>query len=1127
MRRIAGEVACVAMALALWGCGPRLNGTCSTSVECAAGETCIDGICLSLSGQGAGSGGALTILSPDAGAWVAGKLTVAAAAQSLQPVTGVDFELNPTVGGAAVGTLSATALDGGQAGGTIVVAAGFEGPALLKGVLHRSGAADVSSPSIAIKIDQTAPAITTSWPGTAWAALDGGFDIATNVSDNLAAGGAGSGVASAQLSFNDLALKSQAVIAGGAATFHLNAVDVASPGAAVRRQFSLTATDHAGNQSSSLTQSNFLLLVDDEPPTVSGVASSGAAWYTSTIPVSATVDDHTGAGVDQASVVMSAGAASVPANHASGTTYTFAGDFSAASFGAHEGQLDFLIHARDNVGNPAVAGAGSVMLDNLPPRISGIQINTVADGTAGTTKWFRGPHNSPPTVPAATGTTDLDAIATVTDPYLVPLTVVAVLPDNLTKVNGKVDPLDSTLFHFAIPRSIGAGATGPVNVTFIAGDAAGNQSNPGPSLPINFDDVPPAAFAPGVNVDTKWYKKGASLSAPVVVTFNLPPTSGIKSMALAGVTSFTGSGPYTIQLPTVNAPANTEAAYTQSLVVTSVVGTQALVPVTRNVDDAPPSIDGVAIQYPGCTVGDALCWGHDGAHFTVRDSGHLVQVRAHDCGAGLSLANGANLSPSFGSVVSAVATGATALCSSGTAPILAFMIDGDLSTRSFGTQASLDLTATISDDLGHAALLAGQTYSARAPLALTRQLWQAANVIPGGNPGLAVGPKIVLAAGTTVVGVIPSTGNRAWTASVPTLGTAATKIAAVAIGTSGATPVAYVLSDNFPIVRKAGYLASVSTFDAASGQFNGACTSNVTVPTPLLAGSIPNITDGRDALALYSNGDAAAVAGVEVDWVGIASDKYEQRTLGWHVNGGCSPATGTTGWLDLPQGLTTNLVIGRGSAAYFGAETVDLLGSPLPQGLVAVGAGGTGGPLLQNPAACNQGPFSLADNLGLDAILCSGGSKWTSGAGGLAKTWGPSYGAGPFLTSPAIDRVLTAVPGGTGLLSLASGATSYTLYGGTAWLVDNGIVPVVYGSTAAGLEARHLTSAGLADVAWPLPAVPGAVTNMMMDRTGVLYVVSGTALSAIYTDSRGLGAGWPAAGRDACRSSNLEYACPY
>jgi hypothetical protein len=53
---------------------------------------------------------------------------------------------------------------------------------------------------------------------------------------------------------------------------------------------------------------------------------------------------------------------------------------------------------------------------------------------------------------------------------------------------------------------------------------------------------------------------------------------------------------------------------------------------------------------------------------------------------------------------------------------------------------------------------------------------------------------------------------------------------------------------------------------------------------------------------------------------------------------------------------------------------------------------------------------------------------------------------------------------------------------------------------------------------------------MVMDKHGVLYVSSNGQVSAIATDSPGLGTGglgWPIGGRDACRSFNLEYSCPW
>ena len=97
-------------------------------------------------------------------------------------------------------------------------------------------------------------------------------------------------------------------------------------------------------------------------------------------------------------------------------------------------------------------------------------------------------------------------------------------------------------------------------------------------------------------------------------------------------------------------------------------------------------------------------------------------------------------------------------------------------------------------------------------------------------------------------------------------------------------------------------------------------------------------------------------------------------------------------------------------------------------------------------------------------------------------------------------------------------------------LLDGSGTPVLYSASGANLSALRINGGGYGSTAVGLPGVPGpAIGDALLDGKGTLFIASNGQVSAIATPSPGPAAGtaWATRSRDNCRSSNLEFACPY
>ncbi len=280
-------------------------------------------------------------------------------------------------------------------------------------------------------------------------------------------------------------------------------------------------------------------------------------------------------------------------------------------------------------------------------------------------------------------------------------------------------------------------------------------------------------------------------------------------------------------------------------------------------------------------------------------------------------------------------------------------------------------------------------------------------------------------------------------------------------------------------------------------------------------------------LALFANGDAAVVSSAESYYVSTTgADVYHPL-----IRSARASAAGCPAWLDagLPYAhvLGTNLVIGRNAWSYFGAADSS------PTGLTGLVAANANGSPVSLQGACSASNYLFpTNNGGSDALVCDGMSKWTF-TGAFAQSWTVASTVSPtYLLASATSTILgSAGTNTTAGLDLNSGTATVGNFPAQVWLVDASATPIVFDSNGATVEARVMNGTSIGASPYALPSMGAAVADMILSNTGVLYVAAGGVVSAIYTDSTsGLGTGnfgWPARGRDACRSSSLEYACPY
>ncbi|HXN81668.1 MAG TPA: hypothetical protein VN883_04275, partial [Myxococcales bacterium] len=101
-------------------------------------------------------------------------------------------------------------------------------------------------------------------------------------------------------------------------------------------------------------------------------------------------------------------------------------------------------------------------------------------------------------------------------------------------------------------------------------------------------------------------------------------------------------------------------------------------------------------------------------------------------------------------------------------------------------------------------------------------------------------------------------------------------------------------------------------------------------------------------------------------------------------------------------------------------------------------------------------------------------------------------------------------------------------------VLDGAAAPLAYFGNAGGTGAIAVRTAdpiqGMGAVTpFALPVLPVAIDSVVLGSDGVLFAAAGGRVYAMITDSTSgtSAASWSGSGKDACRSNNLGYTCPY
>ena len=861
-----------------------------------------------------------------------------------------------------------------------------------------------------------------------------------------------------------------------------------------------------------------LITIDESAPNITTTFDGGGQWFaeSATIDVTATVTDEQGVG--EVDLVLPDGGSFIGA--ASTTNlYTFHVPASSVAPPGTEASVSFNLIATDNAGNHGALNNPSVLqVDNKPPVISAVTIDSAFDGTDSSGQgWFCGPT-------AIFGAAPIQVSATIADGFLV--TSGSGAPAAVVGGTRIVGTLAGGRWSFSLPRSIGVNATGPITVAFDAQDQAGNHPASPPTLSLQFDDVPASAFAPQIAADSNWYSLSAVASLPINVTFGVLPRSGISPagvvMKVAGKLDVTCTGAdlsWTCVLPTSDAAAGAETILLLDVFVNSVTGIGSNGTSTRSIDDAPPTVTAVAaIPYPAAATGP-LSWSHDGSHFNLRDSTTLYTFKAFDCGAGVQGAQSFSISPGLtSSSVSVTDSGARQACSNGvSAAVFNVSIVGNLATSAGGAFALADNTFTTSVIVQDAAKNgargpAPHTTSATSPaINATRRLWQTTAL---GFNGVALGPFAIATTGSTLTALNPANGSTQWSLNAGNI------FDGPAVGGTAAAPVVYYV--NGTTSTSTGASGTLIGLNATTGAQQGTCTTTPTGALPAGCHATGGIHDDEVAIDHSGNGliaDSLTQAGTTTpgaDCGGAASSV-----------GQLSGATCTSAVSSQPSFTINNFIVGRNGQLFLPSSHVDNLGNPDNKFSLLEAGQNTTSAAVVSTFSC--GNILLTDNGGVDSPICDTGSRYNFSGGAFSAALYSGGGGGGGLSAPAFNRYF---PGTTGF-AISTGQQTTPSIGGTLLALDASSPPIAYLSSGATLSAIRFNAGVTAygSAAWTLPAFPGSsISDMAIDKSGNLFVVSNGQVSAVATESPGLGIGsfgWPTRRRDACRSNSLDFTCPF
>jgi hypothetical protein len=854
--------------------------------------------------------------------------------------------------------------------------------------------------------------------------------------------------------------------------------------------------------------------VDDSPPAITQPnADVDKNWHsglpgstTSQITVIASIDD-------QGSGVFAAPALALPDGGVVSTAHLLAGGdaqhgrwqydaFSAPADSALDGQITLTATAVDGVGNVGASGqAIKVNVDNVPPSFNGFSHTPDGNG------FYRGPSVAFANDPAA-----LDIKLAIIESHLA--SVVATLPGSgqvqgLLQIDGKV--------HFAIPRSIGLGG-GKKTVSFKATDLANNSAQS--SLDLWFDDVPPSFTTAS---DDTWYSQQNG-AIPTSLTLSAMPLSGIASVTLnaGSAPSCQSSGvssdglTYRFTFAGSCADAGKEDWWPLSMTVTNGVGVEGTSPTKRRIDGAPPAVQVEAILYPAAAP-PPLDYSHDGSHFNLREGNvGLVTFMTWDCGGGLSASLPASYSiggnPGTRSV-SCQPSGAFATCKSGMTPaMMRCTVAADLASTAPWSYAGLEnavgVGLAVGDTFGH-------PNSASTNINVTRRLWKSG---PNGLQRAAAGPPPhVFVGGTSGMFAFDRVNGNGtqWTSTAVGLGPA--------VSPNGGDPLVYWVDGTQGPLRAASATFAFSDrsrcgFSSGSGVTYGAFSGLPILNDGRVAASISWSRDVTTCVTTCGCSDECTDRCCRVCTTDCQTSTQEGTNSVALRAGGCEASP-----LSTAEG---NVVLGRGW--YYWAAG----------GLTASWLSGSSSRSVASSAS-HTVVFEWSDG---DAVAGDDGTRRDfNGSSWIAPVSLPLL-SWPFSVTSFGSLIVGNMGGNWGVQrvdGLGMGTALAPASTSVAPIIDSSTSPtlVYLGSPTGGgsewlLAAPLTTSGGFDPIQFAVP-FGAPINDLVLASDGSLLVVSGGAVAVIVTDSRGLGTGsgganaWPAPGRDACKSFNLDFACPY
>ncbi len=929
-------------------------------------------------------------------------------------------------------------------------------------------AGNVSTAPLTVAFDDLPPSIgaVAIADGGSWVARvlpDGG----TNEAISIVATDPGVGVASVQPYLANGSAPLGAAVGTPIGGPFVAAVDVstAQAGAAASFAFSIVALDALANRSSKAVS----IPVDDAAPVISQPPVDVDSSWHSGLGGSTTASIAPIITIDDQGSGVQAGPTLKLAN---GTPAGSAATL--LSGGANHGRWKYAALAvpADSTlnGSYTFTVAASDVVGNQGSGTFSVNVDNVPPVLSGVTftpegnGYFRGPDAA-----LATDADTIDVAMTLTESH--PFTAVASSP-GMTSVNAV---LSNGLLHFAIPRSIGAAPAGQSVsklITFTATDQAGSTGTA--TATLVFDDTP---LSIAVAVDGAWYPGAVSVLATRSAAV---PPSGLASVKLVGTgCSIDGTSAdsvhYTFALPASCTPANQEGPFGFNAVVTSGSGATASGAGSRNIDKVPPTIVGASYQTQPLASGSTV----------------LATVTALDCGSGVATPTAA-LSP-------AIASKSIASSGGGTCAQVTFTLSGDLQGTgawTFGqVNTPISVNFAVADAVGNAPTNATQLALLSGTAGANRLLWTAD---AHGGTSLAVGPasggkNTIFVSGTGGVWAIGGSQGAGQQLS----GTAASLGPAV-----GGTYASWVQGK---ILRSTSATApgAVTDCDLGVPPRNGVAG----FPQTLMVGSDGNPATSLSYSALCAASDVFCPPSQRCTVAGSGDPGCKGGIFAVEFSGGCDSLTpgpaglaGTAGTYDLYSGKVVEESLG---ASFFGSSRFIVMPDgtatdAIIQGVLHDFAGGT----FTLGATLNiTWPFG-ATAFG-PAVIGNSSGSWVSvrfNGGQIGATIG---GAASSL-APIIDQQ------GSAYLPKSSGNV----------LEVHDVV-----SGLSGANKLAITSSDLGG--------NGTISDYALDKNGVLYVIAGGTLYAFQMDSNAFASGgasrqdWSAPGRDACRSNNLTYSCPY